>query len=79
MLIAASFAWHFYISGVVVETKFEDGQHFIMLRENRGVWLNVSMAVYWVHFAIEKAMFAVCSSVVIWAAWRLIWHGHFKN
>lgn len=79
LLIAAPFAWYFYIGGVVVETKFEGGQHFIMMRENRGVWLNVSMATYWAHYAIKYAMFTVCISVAAWMAWRWLRHGNFKN
>ena len=79
MLITAPFVEYFYIGGVVVETKVEGREHFIMMRENRGVWLNVTMTTYWVHFAVKYSMFAVCTSAAAWAAWRWLWHGNFKN
>lgn len=79
VLIAAPFAWYFYIGGVVIETKVEGSQHLIMMRENRGVWLPVSKATYLAHFAIKYSMFAVCMSFAAWAAWRWMWHGNLKN
>lgn len=79
LLFGASTALHFWIGGVVVETKHEAGQIYVLLREDRTNWIPVSLATYWAHFVAKYAMFAACISAAVWAAWRWLWHGGFKN
>lgn len=74
-LFWASLVLHFYIGGVVVDTKIDGSQHSIMLRKNRDVWLPVSMATYWAHLIMKYAMLTACTGAASWALWRWIWHG----
>lgn len=74
-LFGASLVLHFYIGGVVVDTKIDGSQHSIMLRENRDVWLPVSMATYWAYLVMKYAMLTACAGAAAWALWRWLWHG----
>jgi len=79
LLFGASIALHFLIGAVVVETKYEAGQNYILLREDRTNWVPVSTATYLAHFVTKYTVFAACLSAAVWAAWRWLWHGTFKN
>ena len=79
LLFGASIALHFWIGGVVVETKYEAGQNYILLRDDRTNWVPVSTATSWAHFVTKYTMFAACLSAAVWAAWRWPRHGNFKN
>jgi len=79
MLFGAYLALHFFIGGVVVDTKIEGSQHFIMLRENRNDWLPVSVATYWAQLVTKYAMLAAGLGVASWVLWRWLWHGDWPK
>ena len=78
-LFAAGIVLHFWIGGVVVETKVEDLQHFMMLRESPGEWMRVSSVTYWAQSLVEAAVLVFGALVVFWALWRWLWHGGFPK
>ncbi|WP_300029318.1 hypothetical protein [uncultured Roseobacter sp.] len=79
LLFGASIVLHLWIGGVVVETKNEAGQNYLLLREDRTNWIPVTPATYWAHFVAKYTMLAACLSAAVWAAWRWLWHDDFKN
>lgn len=78
-LFGIAVALHFWIGGVVVETKLEEDQHYVLLRKDRQNWLPISFATYWAHIITKHAMLIVCIAAVSWAAWRWLRHGSYKN
>lgn len=76
-VFGASIVFHLWMGGVVVETKVESGEYFVLLRDKGDGWTPVSAGTFWVHLVTDYLMFAVCAAVALWAMWRWLWHEGF--
>ena len=74
VLFAVFVGVHLWIGGVVIDHKYEDGQNYFLLRENKSAWAPVGIFTYLAHVVSKTTMFSFCLCGLSLAAWRWLWH-----
>ncbi|MBO9478785.1 hypothetical protein J7382_14650 [Shimia sp. R11_0] len=75
ILFAMPFVAHFWIGGVVLDSRADNGAYLVVLREAPDVWVAVSAVSYWTYQIVDYAVFLGACGMMLWLAWRWLWHG----
>ena len=68
--LVTAFLLNFWIGGVVLERKIEEAQHFLMMRRERGVWVEVSALKYWVEYVLHYAGMGIFFPAIALCGWK---------
>lgn len=60
--LAVTVAIQYWVGGVIMETKFEAGQHFVRLRDGAEHWVSVSAFVFWMNRLIDGVIILMVAS-----------------
>jgi len=78
-IFAASIGLHVWIGDVIVGHMYDDGQHFVLLRENKDLWVPISSLTYFVQYIVKASMLGFGLCVLLWVLWRWLWHGDLSG
>lgn len=74
-IFAAGIGLHLWIADVIVGHTYDDGQHFVLLRENKDLWVPISSLTYFAQYFVKALMLGLCTCGLLWFLWQWLWHG----
>ena len=79
LTFAVSAGLHFWIGDVVVGHMHAEGQNYVLLRENRDLWVPISSFTYFAHHITRALTAGICGCGLLWVLWRWLWYGDLGN